>query len=288
MRSFYAYSQALSAAGEQTNLLHGSFLELFKHVKQFTPRRTILTWDSRSTFRQALWAGYKARKVGSGLTSQQFSSYNRQMAIFHEGLQYLNILQYANDGVEGDDLIALCTLQAENRPAVIVSTDRDFWQLIQAGVELYNPRTKSLLGLSGFTSETGFDSPAHHLAFKCIKGDAGDGVPPLLKRLGESKAKEFARLLTFPEEISRISETSQGLDCPPLWEKHLQQDLGWQELARNFKLLSLYAAVMIQKDILSRLKPLRGQRNYDRFMKFCQHYELNMVAKAYGEVVNLV
>jgi len=283
MRSWYAFRGQLSVEGlGSTSLIHGSLAELFRYVAKYRPERTIITWDQKSVFRRKLWAGYKNRV--SRLDDQAFSDLNYQMKIFREALTNLAVCQVECEGVEGDDLVALAVMNKSWRPTLIVSTDGDFWQLIREGVWIYDPRKKIHLGLPGFSRETGFDSPEHHLAFKCLKGDAGDGVPPVMNRLQEKNAKILARTLTFPEDITRITETAMGLDCQDLWVKHPDGDLAWPLLARNFRLVSLIAAVMMQKQSLSKVTFDFPKPNYDGFMSFCVKYKLSVVAKAYGEV----
>lgn len=283
VRSFFAYPGTLSTDGQTTNLLHGSFLELFKHVKMFQPKQTIVTWDSKSVFRRDVYAGYKAGKRGT-MTDGQFASFSAQQQIFEEGLNSLGVLQVKVDGVEGDDLVAFMVIIPENRPAVIISTDKDFWQLVRVdGVTIYDPRKKSLLAGSTFSMATGFDSPEHHLAFKVLKGDPGDGVPPAVIRMGEKKAIELARQFKLPP-LDKVPDTFDN------WGLRDYGDLEFSKrCARNFKLVSLHCAVIMQMDkLISLRESIASKPNWQRFLTFCKKYKLTVVAKAYGEVDRLI
>jgi 5'-3' exonuclease len=285
VRSFFAYPGTLSADGHTTNLLHGSFLELFKHVKMFQPATTIVTWDSKSVFRREVYAGYKAGKRGT-MTDVQFASFTVQHQIFEEGLTALGVCQMKVEGVEGDDLVAFTVIIPENRPAVIISTDRDFWQLVRGDqVTLYDPRKKTLLAGSSFSMATGFDSPEHHLAFKVLKGDKGDGVPPAVIRMGEKKAIEMAKTFKLP----RLDGDSLRYGPTEYFAVTLGDDDLGGRCSRNYQLVSLHYAVMEQ---MTKLAPLREavvpKPNWKRFLTFCQKYKLEMVAKAYGEVDRLI
>jgi len=283
VRSFFAYPGTLSADGHTTNLLHGSFLELFKHVKMFQPATTIVTWDSKSVFRRVIHAGYKAGKRGT-MSDVQFASFTVQQKIFEEGLTALGVCQMKVEGVEGDDLVALMVIIPENRPAVIISTDRDFWQLVRGDqVTIYDPRKKMLLAGSSFSMATGFDSPEHHLAFKVIKGDKGDGVPPAVIRMGEKKAIEAARHLKLMRADELVTRDPGG------WLAVEFEGFDAALIVRNFKLISLHAAVMYQLPQLVHLRDaIPPKPNWKRFLTFCQKYKLEMVAKAYGEVDRLI
>lgn len=283
VRSFFAYPGTLSASGHLTNLMHGSFLELFKHVKMFQPEKTIVTWDSKSAFRRDVYSGYKAGKRGM-MTDVQFESFSVQQIIFEEGLESLGVLQVKVDGVEGDDLVAFMVIIPENRPAVIISTDRDFWQLIRGDlVTIYDPRKKALLAGASFSMATGFDSPEHHLAFKVLKGDPGDGVPPAVIRMGEKKAIELAKQFKLPP-LDKVSDTFDN------WGLRDYGDLEFSKrCARNFKLVCLHYANVVQiEKLVSFREAIAPKPNWKRFLTFCQKYQLEMVMKAYGEVDRLI
>jgi len=281
IRSFFAYPGTLSADGHTTNLLHGSFLELFKHVKMFQPAKTVVTWDSKSTFRRGVYAGYKAGKRGT-MSDVQFASFTVQQQIFEEGLTALGVCQMKVEGVEGDDLVAFTVIIPENRPAVIISTDRDFWQLVRGDqVRIYDPRKKSLLAGASFSMATGFDSPEHHLAFKVLKGDPGDGVPPAVIRMGEKKAIEMARTFRLPN----LDGESLRYGTGEYFAMTLQDDDLGGRCSRNYQLVSLHYAVMEQMQQLVHLREVQAPKpNWQRFLTFCKKYRLAVVAKAYGEV----
>lgn len=283
IRSFFAYPGTLSADGHATNLLHGSFLELFKHVKMFQPASTVVTWDSKSVFRRAIYAGYKAGKRGT-MSDGQFKSFTVQQHIFEEGLTALGVVQMKVEGVEGDDLVAFTVIIPENRPAVIISTDRDFWQLVRGEqVTIYDPRKKTLLTGASFSMATGFDSPEHHLAFKVLKGDPGDGVPPAVIRMGEKKAIEAGRHLKLMRADELITHD------PGSWLAVHFDGFDAELIIRNFKLISLHAAVMYQLPQLLHLRDITPPKpNWQRFLTFCKKYKLSVVAKAYGEVDLLI
>lgn len=286
VRSFFAYPEALGVKGQGTNLIHGALLEIFKFVAMFQPSETVIAWDSRtkSIWRRKIFAGYKSAKRSS-LSEDQLKNLDYQQKIVREGIDNLAIRQFEVDGVEGDDLVGLAVMMPQSRPAVIISTDRDFWQLVRGDlVKVYDPRKKFLLAGSTFHQHTGFDSPEHHLAFKVLKGDPGDGVPPAVKRMGEAKAKELAKKFKLPI----LGYGPDGLDKVP-WGLPDSDPKFAKECARNFKLVSLHCAVIGQsKKIMHLMEKHAPKRDWDRFIKFCSKYELRNVAKAYTEVDKFV
>lgn len=287
MRNYYAYPTSLHGGeGHATNLIHGSFLELFRHVAKFLPERVVLTWDSRSKFRRILWPGYKNTRK-STLNQGQFADLSKQIAVFQEGLGYLRCCELRVDDVEGDDLVALTAIQSDLQPCLVVSTDRDFWQLVRPTVSILNPVTKSLLATPGFAKLTGFDSPEHHLAFKCLKGDSGDGVPSALIRVGETKAKELAKKIKLPEAVQLSAVVADALLHPHRFSIDVPgySDVA-EQVARNFMLVSLHAAIFAQKELLAPVTFDVHTGDWSKFIEYCQRHALMLVGKAYGEVDN--
>lgn len=281
MRNFFAFAKGhLTTSGPEsieTGLLHGSFLELFRLIKEYQPVQTIFCWDSPSLFRRTIHSEYKPHKLKSVMTDEQIRLFPGQMAIFREALTLLGIIQLVVDDVEGDDLVALCTIKREFRPAIVVSGDHDFWQLLRPDVSIWDPRVKRLYTLHEFEILTGFKSPTHHLAFKVFKGDQGDGVPTAIPRMKVKKAMEDAETLQLP---AITKEGITGLTSIP-YNGDLDVE---RKLARNFLLVSLHAALIVQSELLWDVKFEKPERcNWEKFIQFCQKYELKLVGKAFVE-----
>src|SRR5881394_1581110 len=129
LRNFHAFPIELSANGHSTNLIHGSFLELIRYADMLQPENFVICWDSKSAFRRTVYEGYKSKRKSTMMEST-YNSYMDQMTMFQDGLKLLPVEQFEVDDVEGDDLVAFATCCGIPGPHLIVSTDRDFWQLI--------------------------------------------------------------------------------------------------------------------------------------------------------------
>lgn len=80
------------------------------------------------------------------------------------------------DKAEADDAIAvLCKAFSPIEPCLVVSTDKDFVQLLMLGdnVKIYSPRTNEFI-----TNKR----PDHFRAELILRGDSGDGVPSVLSQ----------------------------------------------------------------------------------------------------------
>ena len=104
---------------------------------------------------------------------------------------------------EADDVIALWLETHKDSKNVIVSTDSDFYQLINTNVSLYNGVTNQIVTVNGFYDEkdnavidkkTGqpktAPEPEWLLFEKCIRGDSSDNVFTAFPKARTTKIRE--------------------------------------------------------------------------------------------------
>lgn len=120
---------------------------------------------------------------------------------------------------EADDVIATLAANANGRPVRVLSTDRDYYQLIGPTVGVVNPRGKpsliddnSLLAQYGVTARQWCD-------LRALAGDPSDGIPGV-PGVGMSKA---ALLLCAGKTLE---------DVRSLIVDHFEDAVRWRELIR--------------------------------------------------------
>jgi len=82
---------------------------------------------------------------------------------------------------EADDIIGVFVQESEGVENVILSSDKDFIQLIDENTTLYSPAQKTW-------RES--DDGEYELFLKCIRGDRGDNILSAYPRVRETKLKE--------------------------------------------------------------------------------------------------
>lgn len=84
-------------------------------------------------------------------------------------------------GFEADDAIAaVCALF---QPSIIVSCDRDLWQLFAPpAVRIYEPINHRFIQVENLKKAFRVENPVHIPLVKALWGDSGDGVPNILPR----------------------------------------------------------------------------------------------------------
>lgn len=98
-------------------------------------------------------------------------------------------------GAEADDVIYWVCKHLNVHNIKVVSSDKDFIQLITDGVELYDPKTKE---------HTQSANPDYDLFVKCIRGDRSDNIFSAFPRVRETR---LARAWVEKTEMANIMET---------------------------------------------------------------------------------
>ena len=82
------------------------------------------------------------------------------------------------DGIEADDTIAYIAqmYETECKKITIVSTDRDFYQLVDDRIQVWSPIKKKMYNVDTVQEEFGVH-PANMVIYRSFTGDASDNIP---------------------------------------------------------------------------------------------------------------
>lgn len=175
----------MSTHGYQMGGCIGFLKSLKRIVTEIQPKAVYVCWEGGgSTRRRKLLSEYKLNRAPGKLNrfyedDIPDSEENRK----HQVLALVGMLKcvpvcqlYASD-CEGDDLIAYLTcgpLRGTNK--IIVSSDKDLYQLLDDNTKLYSLHKKSIITKETVLEE--FRVQAKHFALaKALCGDPGDNVP---------------------------------------------------------------------------------------------------------------
>jgi len=166
-------------------------------------------------------------------------------------IQYLKTLPVKTIGipkVEADDVIAYLSdiiPQSPKDKVFIVSSDKDFLQLVNENVVVYRPMEKEF-----YTEQTVIDkfkmSPNNFILYKTLMGDNSDKVKGV-KGLGEKKLYKL-----FPE----LSEKDMSLDdIYSICEEKFKENVIYarviqhiDELEKNYKIMDLSNPMLDEND----------------------------------------
>jgi 5'-3' exonuclease len=130
---------------------------------------TIITLDSRTSWRRDKWPDYKANRPAKDELSLE------QMRRTIDALRADGFVMVELDGYEADDVIA-SLVAAIDGERVILSQDKDLLQLLGEGVTMYHLGRNQLVTADIIKAELGVD-PGKVAEWLALTGDKSDNVP---------------------------------------------------------------------------------------------------------------
>ena len=208
---YYIVNPSTSNNGNQIGGISGSLMGLQKTIKEIKPDRIIVCFDGAggSRRRRSVNKEYKEGRTppklnwANPLLSEQDKEQNKawQMLRLIEYYQYMPLYLLNFDDVEADDVIAsVCQSEAlKGWQKVVMSSDKDFIQLLNNETILYRPVQKEILNKKTATEKYGIHPNNFSLARSMvgdesdnIKGIKGAGLPTVAKRFSFlSEEKEY-------------------------------------------------------------------------------------------------
>lgn len=195
--SSYYGDKLYNSKGINVNAIKGFFFRIKMLQDTFSPTYIVLCNDlSRDkTFRRKLYKPYKANRKTHDEDIIQQIKYASQLASLL-GYPFINNIEYEADDVLG--MISRYTHE-HDMDCVIVSSDRDLYQLIQEDVFIYSPRTKEIVDLI-YLQDNYKLTPQQWIELKAIQGDRSDNIPGI-NGIGETTA---LKLMTKYGSIENI------------------------------------------------------------------------------------
>ena len=186
----------LSFGGTATGVVYGFLRSLSAFQDLFNTSNFVFCWDSNTSKRKEIYPEYKANREKKEYTDEEIE-FDKAFRIQMKKLRttYLSTIGFKNvfvqRGYEADDIIAEISLHSirGKEEAVIISSDKDLYQCIEANVSFYNPQTNKILTLQGFKKQYGIE-PMLWGMVKSLAGCTTDNVRGI-KGIGEKRAIDF-------------------------------------------------------------------------------------------------
>lgn len=195
-RSYFRFANINTRSHGHLGLVYGFIRILYSYIIRFNPDVLVVTFDSKQSkqtnFRNALLEDYKIHRADKINLNFDRESFNKQSIILRRIMLTLGVtVIWDNKGLghESDDYIAYIARSSKKYKYVIVSSDKDFYQLVNKDIRLFNSAKNMTIGLRN--GESVFDYPPEiHKEFLMLTGDKSDGVPGY-KGIGKVRAKKF-------------------------------------------------------------------------------------------------
>ena len=190
----------------------GTLNSLQSQIKMHSPDIVSVVWEGKgsSERRRRTLKEYKEGRKFRGLNRQfQYSqedekeSFARQLQLLKGCLDTLPLYQPAVQYLEADDQIAYSCRQlfSKDYEKVIVSTDRDYFQLVDENTKVYRPvKTKEnpkgeMIGIDWMLDKEKV-YPVNYALLKAIVGDKSDNISGI-SGVGEATVKKDFPILNY-------------------------------------------------------------------------------------------
>lgn len=243
----YVVHPDMTTNGQQIGGVIGSLKAIRRLVHDLSPSQVVIAWEGGgSTKRRAIYSEYKANRKPSRLNRFYEDDIpdtedNKvwQMAVLARMLKRLPVCQVYVPDCEGDDVIAhLHRNQFKGDRKIILSNDKDFYQLLDPMTSIFSPQTKRLH--TAVDVEREFHGiPVHNFAMaKALCGDKSDNIPGV-KGLGFKTLSQRFPILTSASEVT-IDEVVAYANVRRLDAKVMMNVAQSEELIRvNWRLVYL-------------------------------------------------
>jgi len=212
------------------------------------------------SFRQARYPEYKATR--EKLDEQLQQDFDRSLERIRQLLDAFGISVMAVEGYEADDVIGTMATagRARGLDVVIVSGDKDFYQLVEPGIRLLNPGRGGAAGIEEHwvderNASDRFGVPPERVVdFLALVGDNSDNVPGV-KGVGEKTALELLKQYGDLDSVLAHSAEISG-------KRPREALLQYADLARlSRELVTIQRDVPITLDLDAvRVRPPDAQR----------------------------
>jgi len=254
----FAMMNMVNPDGVHIGGLGGFFRSLGAEIRRVDPTQVYVIFDGAGSAnaRKNLLPEYKSGRDLQRITNWEAfddieDEHDAKVDQMVRVIQYLKTLPVKTitlPKVEADDVIAYLSDIIPEKPedkVFIVSSDKDFLQLINKNVIVYRPMEKEF-----YTEETVVEkfnmSPHNFILYKTLMGDNSDKVKGV-KGLGEKKLRKL-----FPE----LSERDLSLDdiyniCESKFKENVIYARVIQhidELEKNFKIMDLSNPMLDEND----------------------------------------
>lgn len=279
IRSF-TVNNTINKYGNHIGGLVGFLNSLSKTIKEQSPTKVFIVFEGNdsSARRKKIYPLYKSKRLNKGIVNQTVfedpkendESFHKQLVRLIQYLQDLPIYLFSIERYEADDIIAYLSKRLCLKSKItIVSNDKDYLQLIEPNINVYNPIEKVTYNTQEVFNKHGV-YPINFLNYRCILGDISDDIPNI-EGLGESTIKKYYPLISQKNQTSlneiyeyAISKTKNIKKPLSKYTKLIESK---EQLEMNYQLMDLHN---IELDV------------YDKdLVDICLQQELNLDSNSF-------
>jgi DNA polymerase-1 len=207
-RAFFALPESIGTSdGRPTNAIYGLASMLVKIIVEMRPAGVVVAWDAGMSGREKTYDLYKAQRPSRpDLLREQWP----HLMPLVEAFGYVNVKV---DGYEADDVIGSLARRAQEQeiPVMIVSGDRDVYQLVGDGVRVMST-SRGVTETKVYERQDVIDRygvpPERVTDLIGLKGDTSDnipGVPGIGDKTAAQLLQDFGSLEDVLANVDKVS-----------------------------------------------------------------------------------
>ena len=279
--------KSLNPGGHHVGGLLGFLRSLGFLVRTFDPTRVICVFDGKggSMNRKNVDPNYKANREHVKVTNwglfenikEERESMTAQIERLFDYLECLPVYVSVHDKVEADDIISFLAQKfaSKGHRSTIVSSDQDFYQIIDEQTSIYAPIKKKVIDHTNVV-EIIKVLPSNYAIVKALVGDNSDNLPGV-KGVGiKTIVKEFPKLVTEEnvdlQYIYDISE--QQIDGKKIFSRIIYD---WDKVERNYGLMNIRTPRLSEGEIETILYNLQAQKPMLREGSFLKYMDIDRI-----------
>jgi DNA polymerase-1 len=198
-RAYHALpDNIVSPSGQLTNAVLGYLRTLLRIIKERKPEYMAAAFESDTSFRNVIFAGYKANRKQPPQDLEAQFGYCRKIteAI---GVASLEVADY-----EADDVIGTIAarMSALGHPVVVVTGDKDMSQLVSGNVQVYDMAKEHWLDEMGVRAKFGV-APGQIPDLLALHGDHIDNIPGI-EGVGPKTARQILAICRTIDELATV------------------------------------------------------------------------------------
>lgn len=288
MRHFCA-NPSMSSNGDHVGGFVGFIKGLGILCENFSPSKVIVAWESGGNLRKrSVMSSYKSGRRPASLNRYYdddipatSTNHTMQVSLLVKALSNLPITQIYVKNCEADDVIGyLARYIYKDTETIVVSSDRDLYQLIDEQSRQYSPGQKKLIDKEAVLEKFGI-STTNFVTARCFIGDSSDAIEGV-KGVGfKNMAKWFPQLshdnFVSCEDVVKhavdLSQTKKGKTIKLISESEDTAKRNWKLMHLDTSSLSADQIQKIEGQLenigksnkmeLMRLMSRQGMQNFD-------------------------
>ena len=279
--------KSLNPGGHHVGGLLGFLRSLGFLVRTFDPTRVICVFDGKggSMNRKNVDPNYKANREHVKVTNwglfenikEERESMTAQIERLFDYLECLPVYVSVHDKVEADDIISFLAQKfaSKGHRSTIVSSDQDFYQIIDKQTSIYAPIKKKVINDTNIV-EIIKVLPSNYAIVKALVGDNSDNLPGV-KGVGiKTIVKEFPKLVTEEnvdlQYIYDISE--QQIEGKKIFSRIIYD---WDKVERNYSLMNIRTPRLSEGEMETILYNLQAQKPMLREGSFLKYMDIDRI-----------